>query len=111
AWDVIAYLTSNEEAQLAYAQKLGVLPAQERLIHSPGLMDIPGYRAFAEATQYGRSYPSIPQWGPAETTLVKYCGLIWDLASGQAGEYGESAVRKLLDDAAREVNLLLAQGN
>jgi len=109
AWDVINYLSGNEDAQLTYAQQLGMLPAQEGLLHSPRLTDIPGYIAFAEATQYGRSYPSIPQWGPAETTLVKYFGMIWDLASGKAGEYSEAAVRKLLDDAAREVNLLLAQ--
>jgi len=109
AWDVIDYLTGNEDAQLTYAQQLGMLPAQEGLIHSPRLTYIPGYTAFAEATHYGRSYPSIPQWGPAETTLVKYFGMIWDLASGKAGAYSEAAVRNLLDDAAREVNLLLAQ--
>ena len=109
AWDVISYLSGNEDAQLTYAQKLGMLPAQEGLLHSPRLTEIPGYTAFADATKYGRSYPSIPQWGPAETTLVKYFGMIWDLASGRSGVYTEDAVRRLLDDAAREVDLILAQ--
>jgi multiple sugar transport system substrate-binding protein len=109
AWDVIHYLSSNEDAQLTYAEELGMLPAHQALLDSPKLTAIPGYSPFAEATQYGRSYPSIPEWGPAETTLVKVFGDIWDLASGTAGTYSEDAVRKLLDDAAREVNLFLAQ--
>lgn len=110
AWDVIHYLSSNEDAQLTYAEELGMLPAHKALLESPKLTAIPGYTAFSEATQYGRSYPSIPEWGPAETTLVTAFGAIWDLASGSSeGTYSEDAVRKVLDDAAREINLFLAQ--
>ena len=109
AWDVIAYLSGNEEAQFMYAKELGMLPAQQKLLNSSKMKEIPGYIAFAEATQYGRSYPSIPQWGSAETALVKYFSEIWDLAAEQSELYNEKAVQAILDNAAREINLLMSQ--
>lgn len=109
AWDVIAYLSGNEEAQLMYATELGMLPSQQKLLNSTKMTEIPGYTAFAEATQYGHSYPSIPQWGAAETALVKYFSEIWDLTAGQSVLYNEKAVQTLLDNAAREINLLMSQ--
>lgn len=106
AWDVIKYL-STKEAQLAYSKLSGQLPAQKSVMDS--LTTDPGYKALVEATKYGMSYPSIPQWGPCETALVKYFGNIWDIVAGVAGNYSEETVQKQLDDAANEVNAILNQ--
>lgn len=106
AWDVIKYL-SGEEAQLTYAQLSGQLPAQKKVMDS--LTSDPGYKALVEATEYGKSYPSIPQWGPCETALVKYFGNIWDVVAGVSGTYSEEAIQKQLDDAANEVNAIINQ--
>ncbi|MNS66622.1 hypothetical protein D3C72_998460 [compost metagenome] len=98
---------SNKEAQLAYSKLSGQLPAQKSVMDS--LTTDPGYKALVEATNYGMSYPSIPQWGPCETALVKYFGNIWDIVAGVAGNYSEESVQKQLDDAANEVNAILNQ--
>ncbi|GIO37719.1 sugar ABC transporter substrate-binding protein [Paenibacillus antibioticophila] len=106
AWDIIKYL-SAEEAQLKYAQLSGQLPAQKVVMDS--LVSDPGYKALVEATQYGRSYPAIPQWGPCETALVKYFGNIWDIVAGVSGTYSEQAIQQQLDDAANEVTAIINQ--
>ncbi|WP_110931275.1 sugar ABC transporter substrate-binding protein [Paenibacillus bouchesdurhonensis] len=106
AWDIIKYL-SSDEAQLAYAQLSGQLPANKTMMDS--LSSDPNYKAMVEATNYGMSYPSIPQWGPCETALVKYFGNIWDIVAGVSGTYNEAAIQKQLDDAANEVNAIVNQ--
>ncbi|WP_232730040.1 sugar ABC transporter substrate-binding protein [Paenibacillus phocaensis] len=106
AWGVIKYL-SGDEAQLAYAQASGQLPAKKNVMDS--LTSDPGYKALVEATNYGKSYPAIPQWGPCETALVKYFGNIWDIVAGVSGTYSEESIQKQLDDAANEVSAILNQ--
>ncbi|AZK48914.1 extracellular solute-binding protein [Paenibacillus lentus] len=106
AWDVIKYL-SEEEAQLTYSQLSGQLPGKKSVMDS--LASDVNYKALIEATNYGMSYPAIPQWGPCETALVKYFGNIWDIVAGVSGTYNEESVQKQLDDAAKEVNAILNQ--
>ncbi|MBW5445231.1 extracellular solute-binding protein [Cohnella sp. CFH 77786] len=106
AWDVIKYL-SSEEAQKAYANISGQLPAKKSLIESPDLDS--NMKAFAEATKYGKSYPSIPQWGPTETALQKHFANIWDIVAGVKGKYDKDSIQKEMDDAAAEVNSIIQQ--
>lgn len=106
AWDVIKYL-SSDEAQLTYGKMTGNLPAKKSVIDSLGTD--PNYAAFIEATNYGKSYPSLPQWGPTESALVKYFGNIWDIVAGVSGSYNEESVKEQLDAAAKEVNAILNQ--
>jgi multiple sugar transport system substrate-binding protein len=108
AWDMISYL-SSDEAQLAYAKCAGMLPAKKSQLESPELMGLPGYAAFAEASKYGISNPALPQWGPIETAMVGYFGDIWDIVAGGPGIYSEETVRKRLDQAAEEINIMLKQ--
>lgn len=106
AWDIIKYL-SSDEAQLTYSQLSGQLPGKRSVMES--LASDPNYKALVEATNYGMSYPSIPQWGPCETALVKYFGNIWDIVAGVSGTYNEASIQKQLDDAANEVSAILNQ--
>ncbi|MCR2804385.1 sugar ABC transporter substrate-binding protein [Paenibacillus soyae] len=106
AWDVIKFL-SGDEAQLEYSKLSGQLPAKKVVMDS--LKADPNYKALVEATDYGMSYPSIPQWGPCETALVKYFGNIWDIVAGVSGTYNEESIQKQLGDAANEVNAILNQ--
>ena len=106
AWDVIKFL-SADEAQLTYSQLSGQLPAKTSVMDS--LKTDVNFKAMVEATAYGMSYPSIPQWGPAETALVKYFGNIWDIVAGVAGTYSEESIQQQLNDAANEVNAILNQ--
>ncbi|MBD2870640.1 sugar ABC transporter substrate-binding protein [Paenibacillus arenilitoris] len=109
AWELIVYL-SGDEAQLAYSSRTGMLPAKRKWLESRELAGMPGYAAFAESVKHGKSYPSIPQWGPIETALVKHFGGIWDTVAGAAGSNSEQDIRRRLDAAAREVNVILSQG-
>lgn len=108
AWELIRYL-SSDEAQLAYAQRLGMLPAKKSLIQSQEVAELLGDSAFAEATKYGQTYPSIPQWGPIETALVKHFGEIWNVIADGTKAYNEEVIQKRLDAAVREINIILAQ--
>ncbi|MBL0385710.1 sugar ABC transporter substrate-binding protein [Tumebacillus sp. ITR2] len=108
AWDVVKYLASDD-AQLQYAQLSGMLPAKNSALNSSYVTNDPNLSAFKAATQFGRSYPSIPQWGPTETVLVKHFGNIWDIVAGVNGTYSDAAVKKELDAAAQEVDSILKQ--
>lgn len=108
AWGLIAYL-SGEEANLRYAQASGMLPARVQLMASPELTSADGYAAFAEALQYGRSYPSIPQWGLIETTLVSGFREIWGMITDAPEQYSEQTVRTKLSAVSREIAILLQQ--
>ena len=106
AWNLIAYL-STEEAQFSYAQHLGMLPARRSLLESPELSEKFGYGAFAEALQYGRSYPSIREWGAIETSLVRHFGQMWDLVGNRTGGFSDEALQEMLNAAAREIQIIM----
>lgn len=105
-WEIIKYLTSDE-AEKAYADVSGQLPARVSLLDAPDL-DV-NMKAFSEATKYGRTYPSIPQWGPTETALQKHFANVWDIVAGVKGTYSEESIKKELDSAAAEVKAIINQ--
>ncbi|WP_342562519.1 sugar ABC transporter substrate-binding protein [Paenibacillus sp. FSL R7-0345] len=105
-WEVIKYLTSDE-AQKAYAQVSGQLPAKLSLLESPDLDA--NMKAFSEATKYGRTYPAIPQWGPTETALQKHFANVWDIVAGVKGKYSKESIKEELDSAASEVKAIINQ--
>lgn len=107
AWELIKFL-STKEAQVAYGKVSGMLPAITAA-EADMVATNPNYKAFYEAAKLGRSYPSIPQWGPVETALTKHIGNIWDMTAGVAGSYDRASIKKALDDAAQEVTNLLKQ--
>src|SRR5690606_34244833 len=96
-----------EEAQLRYAGGLGMLPARSDLIASPQLMENFGYRAFAEAVQYGKSYPSIPEWGIIENALVTHFSEIWSLVMESPSSYSQEEIQARLEAASREIDVIL----
>ncbi|UJF33943.1 sugar ABC transporter substrate-binding protein [Paenibacillus hexagrammi] len=108
AWQLIKYL-SSDEAQADYAKRVGMMPAKNSLIYSPELTQDPSYAAFAEATKYGHSYPAIPEWGPAETTLVKSFSNIWDIVADKDKNYTKETIQQQLDEAAKEISIIMNQ--
>lgn len=108
AWGLVKFL-AGKEAQLAYARVSGMLPALKATWSDPSLTGDPMMKAFVEAAEYGRSYPSIPAWGPVEGVLVKHFGILWDMTTGASGTYSREAIKQELAAAVREVNELLKQ--
>lgn len=105
-WELIKYLASDE-AQKTYANVSGQLPAKMSLLESPDLDA--NMKAFSEATKYGKTYPSIPQWGPTETALQKHFANIWDIVAGVKGTYGKEGIKAEMDSAAAEVKAIINQ--
>ncbi|GIQ71127.1 extracellular solute-binding protein [Xylanibacillus composti] len=104
AWELIKYL-SSPEAQARYAEVTGFLPARLEVLDAAANEPDTALAAFAEAASYGRSFPSIPQWGPIETTLVNHISAIWDMVASDS-DY-EDKIRAVLNDAVEEVNSIL----
>lgn len=108
AWELIKFL-STEEAQIAYSQASGQLPALKSALQSETLTSDPNMAQFVKAAEFSQSYPSIPQWGPIETVLVKHFGIMWDMVAGVSGTYSEESVRAQLEAAKQEVDAILNQ--
>lgn len=108
AWDIIKFL-SSKEAQLAYSQASGQLPALKEALTSSDLTNDPNMDQFVKASENSKSYPSIPQWGAIETVLVKHFGVVWDIVAGVKGKYSRDSVKAELDAAKQEVDSILSQ--
>lgn len=107
SWELVKFLV-GKEAQMAYGEMAGMLPALKAL--EPDMVALnANFAPFYEAARYGRSYASIPQWGPVETVYTKHLSTIWDLTAGVSGTYSREAVKQVLDEAAREATSLLNQ--
>ncbi len=108
AWELIRYL-SSAEAQASYSAVTGFLPARQEVFDAAAENE-PGtaVAAFATAVSYGRTFPSLPEWGAIETTLVNRFSAIWDLVVEESS-YNEERIRAELDDAVEEVNSILEQ--
>ena len=108
AWEVIKYLTSKE-AQLAYSEKTGFIPARADCFNDQYFTGDPKRKIFIEAVKYGRVYPCISAWGPIEPIMMRHIGIIWDHVAGVFGEFKKSIVKDELDKAAKEVNILIKE--
>jgi len=108
AWELIKFL-SQDDTQTAYADLMGMFPARLDPQEQASQKD-DNYGAFYEAIQDGRTYAPIPQWGQVETAYKTRFGNILDMAAGHGKEdYSPDAVKKELEEAAKEANGLLAQ--
>jgi multiple sugar transport system substrate-binding protein len=109
AWQLIKFL-SRDDTQLAYARLMGMFPARLAPQRKQGKVDA-NQAAFYTAITHGRTYKSIPQWGPIENVYKTRFGNILDMAAGQGRRaYSKSSLVAELQAAAREANTLLAQG-
>lgn len=107
AWEVVKFLMTKD-VQVTYGKFSGMLPSRQDAEAAMKAVN-PNYAPFYDAMKYGRSYPSIPGWGPLESVLVKHFGAIWDVTAGVSGSYSRESIKRILDDAARESNNLLKQ--
>jgi multiple sugar transport system substrate-binding protein len=109
AWRLIKFL-SRDDTQLAYARLMGMFPARLAPQRKQGRVDA-NQAAFYRAITHGRTYASIPQWGPIENVYKTRFGNILDMAAGQGrNRYNRSTLVAELQAAAREANSLLRQG-
>jgi multiple sugar transport system substrate-binding protein len=110
AFEVIKYLTSNYDAQLAYTKACGFLPARKEVFEDPYFSVDPARRVFKEALKYGRTYPCIPPWGLLEPMLTRRFGILWDYVTATKGKLDKEEVAKQLKLAKQEMEAVISQG-
>ncbi len=109
AVELVQYLVSAE-SQVRYCSNISMLPAVVEALEDPYFAEDPAYSVFIEAMDNGRSYPTIPAWGPIETVMVTNLGALWDDVAGVNGPFDpETMIPARLDAAVEEVNNVLAQ--
>ena len=98
AWEFIKFM-SGKDAQVAMA-KASVMPVNKEALADPeALAAMPLLPIFAEALQTARSRPVHPKWSEIE-----------DIIAAKVAEavLGQKPVQEALDEAANEIDLLLA---
>ena len=99
-------LLSDEAVQFAYSNLTGFLPAAAAEYDELALKLDPVRTVFVEQMRYGKSYPSIPQWGTIENLLRDGFNSLWDRVE-QPGAYDEADVRRRLDELAKKIDAAL----
>jgi len=110
AFQVLKYLTTSKEAQLAYTKACGFLPAYKKVFDDPYFSVDPARRVFKEAILYGKTYPCINSWGMLEPILTRRFGILWDYVTGSKEDLNKSEIENQLDLAKREIESVLSQG-
>jgi multiple sugar transport system substrate-binding protein len=94
---------SEEAVQFSYSNLTGLLPAAAAEYDALVLKLDPVRRVFVEQMQYGKSYPSIAQWGAIENILRDGFNDIWRMVE-VPGPYDATAVRSQLDEMAKKID-------
>ena len=110
AWEVVKYLTANQDAQLSYCKASGFLPAKLSVFNEPYFSVDPARRVFKEAIKYGKTYPCIPSWGILEPIMTRRFGILWDYVTGAKGDLQKNEIAKQLKLAKTEIETVIAQG-
>lgn len=84
AWEFIKFLSTDKESQTRYANATAMIPASREALDDWAKMD-PLLNPFRDAliAGYGRSFPSIPEWGRIENILVDDLNLMWKIVGNQ----------------------------
>jgi multiple sugar transport system substrate-binding protein len=101
---------SGEAAQVDYAMRTGLLPAAAAQYDELLLKLDPVRGAFVEQMRYGKSYPSISQWGEIETILRDGLNVVWSIGK-KPDIYDRAAIRKQLAQMAKAVDRVIHPAN
>lgn len=110
AWKVVKFLTTDKQAQIAYARLTGFLPAKTEAFDDPYFSSDPFRKVFSDSVDFARAYPCVPGWGPIETVvLTRRFGLLWDKVVKDPAAMTKEVLKKELATAANEMNVVLEQ--
>jgi len=105
AWEIIKYLTTNTQAQVAYSKLTGFLPSYMQAFKDPYFSQDPYRRVFRDSVAYGRAYPCVPSWGPIETVVLpRRFGIMWNEVVKNPQGFTNEKLQAQLDLAAKEIN-------
>lgn len=95
---------SRDDNLDAYTSKIGFLPPVKTVLSNWAKDSV--YKVLVTQLETARPYPSIPNWGTVENTLVEMFSNIWSLVDVE-GLYSEDAVYKTLVDYNGKINDIL----
>ncbi|KEO81309.1 hypothetical protein EL26_21385 [Tumebacillus flagellatus] len=101
AWKWIDYVTNPENSQ-AWSKTAGFIPYRKSGLHDPNFTRDPNYQVLISATQNARAYPTLPEWPQIDNLLSDAI---------QTALAGKRTPKEALDDAAQEVDEILADSN
>lgn len=115
---LLAFLTTDSAAVLAFCKISGFAPALEKTFQDPYYRENPNRVLFRDLVVSSKPYPAVPYWGDIETAILnKHFGNILDIASGSIqakdspkgkdGTFSEDAVRQELKIAAEQIRALI----
>ncbi len=108
ALKLIRFLT-QKPAQVAYCQRVGLLPARREALQED-LFKVDPWQTAARGLASGRSFPTIRLWGLVEDRLTAVLNAIWnDVLAGQEQELDE-ILQRHLEPLAQRLDPLLLQG-
>lgn len=106
AWNLLKYLVS-QKAQVKFSQLSGMLPARLDALYDPSLMQDPHYAEFVKQVSLGRHYPVVPAWAQLESVFRTNIAKIVTTVSGQQGAQSQALIKRNLEHASRQANVIL----
>jgi len=97
---------SSKEAQVRCTKQIGHLPALKAAYDDPSIKDDSMKSVMKEQIKYGKSYPSIPQWGTIEAILMKEMGELWDIT---LSDYDVNKIENKVKLISKNVDKVLKQ--
>ncbi len=104
AIELVRFLT-EKKVQIAYSQRVGLLPARIEALQSAPFSTDPLWQVAVKGLQTGRTFPTIRLWGLVEDRLTAGLSAVWE--SVLNGMDPGTAVKAHLVPLADRLNLLL----
>ncbi len=106
----LVHFLTQKEAQVAYAQRIGLLPAQVAALASPPYATDPLWQVTASGVQGGRGFLITRVWGLIEDRLTNELAALWKEVLAQPDLPLESLLIKRLEPLAKRLDLVLGHG-
>ncbi len=108
ALKLIRFLTQTE-AQVKYAQRIGLLPAVVEALNEGPFTTDRLWRSAVQAVKAGRAMPITPSWGLTEDRLATEFAAVWQAFFDQPTLDLVAVLTRRLEPLARRLNQLVAQ--
>ncbi|MGE5587989.1 MAG: ABC transporter substrate-binding protein [Clostridia bacterium] len=99
AWEAIKFFGSKTSLAKINAS-MGTLPPRKSLATADFIARDPNIKVFVESMQYGKPNPNIPTWVKCRDAMSRYI---------EKAVFGQLSPKEALDQAAAEVDKILAQ--
>jgi multiple sugar transport system substrate-binding protein len=108
ALKLVQFLT-RPQAQAAYSQRVGLIPAVQEAFKSPPYATDPLWQLVIEGVRTGRSFPVVRSWGLMEDRLTKELSELWREVLHTPDPDLDALLSKRLGPLAQRLDLVFGQ--